>query len=591
MSEPKCEPQYWFLNSDRTESHDFKERGTGNPISILDGQLLEGRYGWWLRLARKNWKLRKDQQEVLAADYTSDNLVTPLVDGKAYMGDLYSELQRSGEATVLLAGWQFTSTLSLVGPPQASKQTELLEVLKNALKNQWGIRILGWDNPKLVTLNFPTNWAFAQAVNKSVPLPPSGYTRAWADSNLDGSFLSHHQKEVVIYRRTGECCAYVGGIDLGVDRWDDENHQKTRTSGNFIAWHDVQVKVRGDAFLQLWANFAERWENSIAWLEKEREKGKSEYRLEPCPPPEHWEWEKPGSHHVQVLRTVTPSRSSFRARSMPDGEYTVLCALKKAISLAECYIYIEEQFLWDCELADFIAKRMQSAPNLRLIVVLAAATELPLKWGDWHFHQRSKFFMTVMNVDSKEEIVFGKQTRVYPYGLYRKDRTEQRVVVSPHIGRAKTYSVTIPEPVYVHSKVVIIDDRYVAVGSANFAARSMWVDTELTLGVVDDDQVDGQLDGKDTKVCRFARDLRRQLWREHLRSPAGMGDNADPVVDLGRFPGAGGVWPKTEAESRKRKIGRAQCYVNVPGADWFVGQGWPNLLDPTERHFRLTSRA
>ena len=82
-----------------------------------------------------------------------------------------------------------------------------------------------------------------------------------------------------------------------------------------------------------------------------------------------------------MLRTVAARGARKPGRFMQLGERTVLVALKKAISQAECYIYIEEQFLWDCEIADFIVARNQELdqkgkPKLRLIVVLAAETEL-----------------------------------------------------------------------------------------------------------------------------------------------------------------------------------------------------------------------
>ena len=553
MSKEKCLPEYWFLHRDETFS--FSLRQTGKKTKIPGNVLLDGRRNVWQKKANDNWNLRGKAAESLGSSWTSSNLVTPLIDGEAYMKDLHGELTNLPKAaTVLLAGWQFTSNLGLLGPtsdPQKLK-SRLLEALLDVLNRKCEIRLLAWDNIKI-----PTSWwdqnnrDFVDEINKESA--GCGYV----DANLDGTFLSHHQKEVVIYRGTGECCAYVGGIDLGIDRWDTTEHKKTKKSGTFIAWHDIQVKVQGDATVQLWANFAERWDNNNTWLKKQG----GSHKLKPCNQL-NWKPTQPGSHHVQVLRTVTPVRSGFPERTMRFGERTVLCALQKAISKAECYIYVEEQFLWDCELADFIAQQMQSKPHLRLIVVMAAETELPLQYGSWHFHRRSQFFMTVMRVPQKEDIVFGNKTRVYPFGLYRAD------------GKA----------VYVHSKLVIIDDRYVSLGSANIAARSMWVDTELTLGIVDSKLVTNFLAGEKTTVCKFALDLRQRLWKEHLGVTALV---PDPSAALKYFPGTQDNWPTSEAEAEKKAIGHIRCYVNVPGKDMFVNKGWPNILDPCERHFTL----
>ena len=57
------------------------------------------------------------------------------------------------------------------------------------------------------------------------------------------------------------------------------------------------------------------------------------------------------------------------------------------------------------------------------------------------------------------------------------------------------------DPVYVHAKVAVIDDRWLIVGSANLNAHSLFNDTEMC--VVTDD-------------AALARDTRVRLWAEHL---------------------------------------------------------------------------
>jgi phosphatidylserine/phosphatidylglycerophosphate/cardiolipin synthase-like enzyme len=272
---------------------------------------------------------------------------------------------------------------------------------------------------------------------------------------------------------------------------------------------------------------------------------------------------------------------------MQSGERTVLVALRKAISLAECYIYIEEQFLWDCEIADFIVARnqelqRQKKPKLRLIVVLAAESELAANpvtrsLGEHTYHLRSRFFMNVMEITHKSQIAFGDTTGVYAYGLYQ----------------AKTK----PKPIYVHSKLIIIDDRYVAIGSANVDARSMHIETELTLGIIDGDTVDGTLGTKKkAKLCKFAVELRQKLWKEHLNlsqfsvektHPNKVGPDA--IAELKDFPGVEGnpgPWPQNE---KIAKIGYSQhhvrCYVNRPGRELLTAPA-ARLLDREERRWR-----
>ena len=309
MSKAKCLPEYWFLDTGQTLHRSLcvkpEKPQRFASICCCAGGISIGR-----NKAVGDWKLPIDAIRLLGSAWTSGNLVAPLVDGKAYMKNLYDELQNLKKpAAVLLAGWQFTPNLGLEGPDSPSRKTQLLQALRDVIGRGCSLLVLAWDNIKI-----PTSWwdfnnrDFVKAINSEYP---SGPAAAFVDANLDGTFLSHHQKEVVIYKPSGESCAYVGGIDLGIDRWDDNDHKKLKESGTFIGWHDIQVKVQGVAVMQLWANFADRWDNNNAWLVKQ-----GESPLKTCYPP-IWNPTQPGTQHVQVLRTVTPVRSGFPERTMP----------------------------------------------------------------------------------------------------------------------------------------------------------------------------------------------------------------------------------------------------------------------------------
>ncbi|KAG8215687.1 hypothetical protein J3R82DRAFT_7561 [Butyriboletus roseoflavus] len=71
---------------------------------------------------------------------------------------------------------------------------------------------------------------------------------------------------------------------------------------------------------------------------------------------------------------------------------------------------------------------------------------------------------------------------------------------------------------YIHSKVMIVDDRVVIMGSANFNDRSQKGDgdSEIALVVEDDDTIQTTMDGRPYMAARFAATLRRKLFREHL---------------------------------------------------------------------------
>ncbi|KAJ6535117.1 hypothetical protein B0H19DRAFT_1185017 [Mycena capillaripes] len=76
----------------------------------------------------------------------------------------------------------------------------------------------------------------------------------------------------------------------------------------------------------------------------------------------------------------------------------------------------------------------------------------------------------------------------------------------------------VSELLYIHTKLMIVDDRRVIMGSANLNDRSQKGDgdSEIALVVEDTDMVDSTMDGKPYMVARFATSLRRKLFREHL---------------------------------------------------------------------------
>lgn len=76
----------------------------------------------------------------------------------------------------------------------------------------------------------------------------------------------------------------------------------------------------------------------------------------------------------------------------------------------------------------------------------------------------------------------------------------------------------ISEVLYIHSKLLIVDDRRVIMGSANINERSMKGDgdSEIALVVEDNDLIPSTMNGQPYQAGRFAASLRRKLYREHI---------------------------------------------------------------------------
>ncbi|KZF23346.1 phospholipase D/nuclease [Xylona heveae TC161] len=76
----------------------------------------------------------------------------------------------------------------------------------------------------------------------------------------------------------------------------------------------------------------------------------------------------------------------------------------------------------------------------------------------------------------------------------------------------------VQEELYIHGKLLIVDDQIAICGSSNINDRSQlgYHDSELSIVMEDYHQIDSKMDGQPHKAGYHAATLRRMLWREHL---------------------------------------------------------------------------
>jgi phosphatidylserine/phosphatidylglycerophosphate/cardiolipin synthase-like enzyme len=436
--------------------------------------------------------------------FTSGNEVTALVDGEAYFAHLAARLaaQRSGDYLHLTA-WRATGNLQL--EPTVPGAPTLLELVRDLTARGVTVRSLTWlagmgggsgGGGVLGSSQIADNISFVEEANAA------GATAVLDKRNVFAS--SHHQKSAAL-SSDGDDWAYVGGIDIAPDRWDTPDHDQApgRTRDVFDGWHDVHSAIRGPAVAQVWQNFTERWNDPTPAHGVPTLPGPT------VPEPITARAPEPpavSTQHVQLLRTLACGPSSF----LPDGEQSVRLGYERAIERAEHYVYLEDQYLWPCT-GDFtrgpggLVTKLHEATlrGVKVILVLAHRNDLALT-GPYH-----------------------NQMQQDVLDLLRKDRPEN-VFVFDLRNEAGT-------DIYVHAKVMIVDDCLAVIGSSNISRRSQTSDSELSIAVVDDDVVPSAMDGVPVSVCRFAKDLRVALWSEHL-GLGGSGLLEDPIEALARWP-------------------------------------------------------
>ena len=266
-----------------------------------------------------------------------------------------------------------------------------------------------------------------------------------------------HEKVVVVDDRE----AFVGGIDptnLKGDRYDQAGHPAR--SG--VNWHDLGAHLRGPAVADVADHFRQRWQDAT---------GRS---LPPAPAP------PPAGHSaVQIVRTV-PERAAV-GRSRPD--FSALQAHLAALRGAQRLVYLENQFLWSVEVVDVLADKLRHPPHesFRVLAVLPAH---PMKGID----------------DTRGQL------RV----LAQADAGAGRLLACTLRSRSAAYR----EDVYVHAKVLVVDDAWLSVGSMNLSDHGLFNAVEVQL-ITDD--------------AALARATRIRLWSEHLELPEATVAASDAV--------------------------------------------------------------
>lgn len=290
---------------------------------------------------------------------------------------------------------------------------------------------------------------------------------------------AHHQKIVVIDDRV----AFCGGIDMTVDRWDtpahrDDEPHRTEPGGTPCGpWHDATTAVDGDAARLVGEVARARWRSATG------------EDLPPVPDDEYDPWPAQLS---PTLRDVDVAV----ARTLPElGDQSEVREIEQlyldVIRRARRRLYVESQYLAARSLAEAIAERLREPDGPEVVVVL------PRHADGW----------------LERKAMDGARKRLLRM-LWEADQ---------HNRFRAYYPVTSAgETIYVHAKVLVMDDVLLRVGSSNLNNRSLGLDSEcdLAIEVTDadpraDEHRAGVLDVRDTLIAEHL-DVTDEAWRAAL---------------------------------------------------------------------------
>jgi phospholipase D1/2 len=402
-----------------------------------------------LKPAKNVWRIERAQRAAM------------LVDAAALFRALREALLQA-EHSIFIIGWDLHSQTRLVGEDCRADDglpETLVDFLRALVERrpELVVHVLLWDYSMLYALErevFPTlafNWSTPHQIrlclDKTAPF---------------GS--SQHQKIVVV----DDCLAFSGGLDLTIRRWDTPEHaianpDRADPAGKpYGPFHDIQAVVDGAAARALADLARERWsraECADAWPVR----------------PGGGIWPasvEPDFHEVDIAIARTEPRGAHG-----DEIREVERLFLDSIDAAERMIYIENQYLTSARVAHHLAARMRRRRKLELVMVA------PKQHGSWleaHTMQqgRIQFMRTLKQAGVEDRVLL-----VYP-----------EVADGEHVA-----------DVMVHSKVMVVDDRLLRIGSANINNRSMGADSECDLAI----------EGKTPEQRRIIENMRNRLLAEH----------------------------------------------------------------------------
>jgi phosphatidylserine/phosphatidylglycerophosphate/cardiolipin synthase-like enzyme len=389
-----------------------------------------------------------------------------------------------------------------------------------------------------------------------------------------GAEPSHHQKMVLVdYEAPERALGFVMGHNMLDAYWDDDTHSYVRRAPHLgrngaTPRQDMSAIVTGPILEHLNVNFCRAWQRD-AKEDLLATRG-------------------PLAAQLQLRRDAgTPVMAQITRTQSQEGVRNIKSLYLQAVRNAAQFIYVENQYFRWAEFADQIKEiarehvawgRDPGKHGSIHLFVVTNSTDDAIGMGAGTTYdmlaslgrsdvmpgvariERAEALRAELTDAKRQETIANTQMRsgggegaqsaaeqahARQLELQQQIRdNEQQHIVPTEIQGLKIHVCTLvaPDspgddwmPVYVHSKIMIIDDVFLTHGSANINRRSMEVDSELN-------------------ICHehmgVTQPLRRRLWGIHT---AGQGAQGDPVAAFKQ-------WGRTIAKNAERQA-KAQAPV------------------------------
>ena len=354
-----------------------------------------------------------------------------LIDAESYFKAFYQAALKARNSITILA-WDFNSQTRLhFDPVPADGPPALLGEFLNYLvrrRRSLHVNVLNWDYPMVFGTDreFPPLYGFGWKPERRVHL-------RYDDTHPIAG--CQHQKIVLI----DDALAFVGGIDLTVRLWDTPQHlpndpRRVAYGEPYPPFHDLMLAVDGDAARALASIARDRWLCATG-----RRLHPVAERADPWPDlaPDFT------GIDVGIARTMPPRGDQSAVREVENLYLDMIASAKRTL-------YIENQYFTAPRIAAALEARLAEPDGPEIVLVLRLLSH---GWLEEH----------TMHV--------------------LRTRLVQRLQAADRHGRFNAYYPHLPglrdgHCLDVHSKLMIVDDACLRVGSSNLCNRSMAVDAE-----------------------------------------------------------------------------------------------------------------
>ena len=436
---------------------------------------------------------------------------TVIVDACDYYRVIRTAMEKA-KHRILIVGWDFDPRIKLDRRSEEGEQDTtlgdfLLQLAKR--KPEVAIDILKWNVGALKTLfrGSAIAWVARLAATKAISF------------KLDGAHppgCSHHQKIVVI----DDCFAICGGIDMTGDRWDrpahaDDDPDRTRPNGTpYGPWHDATMAVDGPLAAALGELACDRWERATG------------RKLDPVRGADPiWPDELEPTfqqHRFAIVRNSAEYRGRAQIKEVEALFLDMIAAARR-------FIYAENQYFTSPRIAHAILERLREASPPEIVLVN------PIRADGW----LEQVAMDAARVRLAQ--VIGKEDPANRFRIY-------------------TPVTDAGADIYVHAKIMVVDDRILRVGSANMNNRSLGLDSECDLAI----------EAQDGKTEALIAGVRTRLLSEHLAA------SEEQVATI--FEKTGSLIATIEALQQQGRSLRLLEMEEPSDAEGFIAD--TELLDP-----------